>query len=99
MNDEQITPETKKQLDEHFDKAMQALVETQRSLNEAGIAPPALASALCASYVTFVAALIAASDLPRELVLRTAKEAIDSIGDFAIESYERMVKKIKEGEA
>ncbi len=79
-----------------FDHAMRILLECQRSINMSGIPAPSLASALCASYVTFVAALVAAHGLPKEQVAATCKEAIDTMDDFISAAYDRMVKEIAE---
>jgi hypothetical protein len=100
MNEQTTTP-TPEQVEEaslnnQFDNAMRILLEAQRTVNIAGVEPAPLASALCASYVTFVAALCAASGLPKEQVTITCKEAIDTMGNFVAVSYDRMVKEIEE---
>jgi hypothetical protein len=79
-----------------FDHAMPILLDAQRAINNAGVPAPALASALCASYVTFVAALVASNGLPKEQVAVTCKEAIDTMDDFITIAYDRMVKEIAE---
>lgn len=84
------------ELHNSFDHAMRILLESQRAINLSGVPAPALASALCASYVTFVAALVAAHGLPKEQVAISCKEAIDTMDDFIGAAYDRMVKEIAE---
>lgn len=83
-------------LDNQFDHAMAILLEAQRTINNTGTNPAALASALCASYVTYVAAIVAATGMPKEQVIDTCKEAIDTMGEFVNVAYDRMVKEIAE---
>jgi len=96
MADEIISESQRRELDQQFEKAMNVLVEAQRSLNDMGISPPALASALCASYIHYVAAVVASAELPSEMVIRTAKEAIDTMNDMAVDTYNRFAKKLAE---
>lgn len=80
-----------------FDHAMRVLLDAQRTLTEdLNVAPPALASALAASYVTYVSALVAASGLPKEEVMKSCKAAIDTMDQFIDVAYDRMVKQIDE---
>lgn len=83
-------------LNSSFDHAMRLLLETQRTINNSGVPAPALASALAASYVTYVAAMIAAMGLPKDDVASTCKRAIDTMDDFISAAYDRMVKEIAE---
>ena len=83
-------------LDNQFDHAMIILLEAQRTINNTGTNPAALASALCASYVTYVAALVASTGLPKEQVITACKDAIDTMGNFVNVAYDRMVKEIAE---
>jgi hypothetical protein len=83
-------------LNNSFDHAMRTLLDAQREINNAGVPAPALASALCASYVTFVSAMVASIGLPKEEVLNTCKEALDTMDEFVNVAYDRMVKEIEE---
>lgn len=87
---------TKEALDNGFDHAMRILLEAQRTVNDVGVPAAALASALCASYVTFVSAFVAAHGLPKDKVASTCKEAIDTMDEFINIAYDRMVKEIAE---
>ena len=77
-----------------FDHAMRVLVDAQRAVVNNGTQPPVVASALCASYVTYVAALVAASGLPKEDVASACKDGIDTMPEFISAAYDRMVKEI-----
>jgi hypothetical protein len=83
-------------LNNSFDHAMRLLLETQRTINNAGVPPAALASALCASYVTYVAALVAATGMPKDQVATTCKDAIDTMDEFISAAHDRMVEEIAE---
>jgi hypothetical protein len=94
----ETTDEQRRMTEMHngFDHAMPILLDAQRSINNAGVPAPALASALCASYVTYVSALVASHGLPKEQVAITCKQAIDTMDDFITAAYDRMVKEIAE---
>jgi hypothetical protein len=82
-------------LDNSFDHAMKVLLDAQHALSSSGIDASVLASALCASYVTYVSALVAVSGLPKEDVARVCKGAIDTMPEFISIAFDRMVGEIE----
>jgi hypothetical protein len=97
---EQIKPEEglsaeQTQAMHQHEKAMLALADTQRILYDNGVHPSVIASALCASYVSFVSALLASIGMPKAMVLPSAKEAIDKMEEYASEHYDRLVESAK----
>lgn len=98
INTTELTEQQMADMQAHFTKAMHALTETQRMMNEAGISPPALASASCAAYVSYVAAMSMIMGLDRARVISVCQEAIASMRDYVDEVYERMAETMKESE-
>lgn len=95
----QFTPEQLDELNAHFKKAFEAILDTQKSLNNAGVSPTALASAMGASYVSLVAAIACATGNPVESVIPTAQSALLDLDVFVESAYNRMLQVEAENEA
>jgi hypothetical protein len=78
------------ELNAHFKKAFDSFIDTQKALNDAGVSPTAVASALAASYVSLVAAIACATDQPANTVIDKCQEALTTLDQFVEMAYERM---------
>lgn len=78
------------QLNAHFKKAFDSFIDTQRALNDAGVSPTAVASALAASYVSLVAAIACATGSDPDEVIPRCQDALTTLDQFVGMAYERM---------
>lgn len=80
----------------HFEHAMNALGDTISSLHQAGMEPPAMASALAAAYARYVAALMAIGKHPASDVLDACKSGLDMMQGFVDEVHAATLKGLTE---
>lgn len=95
---EAMEPEALEMLNAHFKKAFDSFIDTQRALNDAGVSPTAVASALAASYVSLVAAIACASEQPADTVIPKCQEALETLEQFVDLAFDRM-SEVRKGRA
>ena len=79
----------------HFQHAIAALNDTTQTLNETGTSPVALASATCANYVGFVAAVSKTIGSTPEEAFNTCLAGVHQLRTFVDEIYGLLDKESK----
>lgn len=99
MNPLSIPDDVQQAMLNNFNHAMNALGDTIASLHEAGMEPPAMASALAAAYTRYVAALMCVNRKPVEEVLLACKDGIDTMQDFVNDIYKTTAEALAQKDA
>ena len=92
----ELPKEALEELNAHFKKSFDSFIDTQRALNDAGISPTAVASALAASYVSLVSAISCMQGEAAEQVIPRCQDALSTLEAFVDMAYERMAELRKE---
>ena len=85
-----ITPEVERQI-QH---AVTSIGTTVKALIDAGIEPPAIATALSSQFVNFIAMTAAFQGIPREEIMPKMIESFNGMEEFALKQYDKVTEEM-----